>query len=110
MSYKPLPNYLTIKDSSIAGQGIFTTEKITKSTLIGVTHHANEHSEDGWIRTPLGGFGNHSDDPNCFKLLMDPETWYIGASRDIEPGEELTWSYTLYSIESKTYEKESGKT
>ena len=50
------------------------------------------------MRTPLGGFGNHSDDPNCFKLLMDPETWWIGASRDIEPGEELTWSYTLYTI------------
>jgi len=25
--------------------------------------------------------------------------WYIGASRDIEPGEELTWSYTLYEVE-----------
>ena len=48
--------------------------------------------------------------PNCFKLLMEETTWMIGASRDIEPGEELTWSYTLYSIESKTYEKESGKT
>tara|TARA_B100000953_G_scaffold264117_1_gene231151 strand:+ start:2374 stop:2688 length:315 start_codon:yes stop_codon:yes gene_type:complete len=102
MSYRPLPDYLTIKDSPINGQGLFTTEKIEASTVIGATHHANEHSEDGWIRTPLGGFGNHSDDPNCFKLLMDPKTWYIGASRDIEPGEELTWSYTLYSIESET--------
>ena len=99
MNYKPLPDYLTIKDSPINGQGIFTTEKIEAHALIGVTHHANEHSEDGWIRTPLGGFGNHSDEPNCFKLLMGPETWWIGASRDIEPGEELTWSYTLYNIE-----------
>ena len=110
MSYKPLPDYLTIKDSPINGKGIFTTEKIESNTIIGITHHANSHAADGFIRTPLGGFGNHSDDPNCFKLLMDPETWWIGASRDIEPGEELTWSYTLYSIESKTYEKESGKT
>ena len=29
---------------------------------------------------------------------MDPKTWWIGASRDIEAGEELTWSYTLYKI------------
>jgi len=109
MSYRPLPDYLTIKDSPINGQGIFTTEKIEAHALIGVTHHPNEHSEDGYIRTPLGGFGNHSDDPNCNKILMKDGSWWIGASRDIEPGEELTWSYTLYSIESKTYEKETSR-
>tara|TARA_Y100000310_G_scaffold155187_1_gene154655 strand:+ start:997 stop:1290 length:294 start_codon:yes stop_codon:yes gene_type:complete len=96
--YKPLPDYLIIKDSPIDGQGIFTTEKIESNTIIGITHHAASHSENGFIRTPLGGFGNHSDDPNCFKLLMDPETWWIGAKRDIEPGEELTWYYTFYKI------------
>jgi len=35
-------------------------------------------------------------------LMQKGGDWWIGASRDIEPGEELTWSYTLYSIESKT--------
>ena len=100
MSYKPLPDYLIIKDSSIDGQGLFTTEKIKAHALIGVTHHPRKESEDGHIRTPLGGFGNHSDDPNCFKLLMEESgDWWIGASRDIEPGEELTWTYTLYNIE-----------
>ena len=96
--YKPLPDYLTIKKSSISGLGLFTTEKIEAHSLIGVTHHANESSENGFIRTPLGGFGNHSDDPNCFKLLMDPETFWIGALRDIKAWEELTWTYTLYKI------------
>ena len=75
MAYKPLPDYIVIKDSEIEGQGIFTTRKINANELIGITHHANERAEDGWIRTPLGGFGNHSDDPNCFKLLMDPVTF-----------------------------------
>ena len=28
MSYRPLPDYLTIKDSSINGLGLFATEKI----------------------------------------------------------------------------------
>jgi hypothetical protein len=102
MSYRPLPDYLTIKDSPINGQGLFTTEKINANALIGVTHHRNKRSEDGYIRTPLGGFGNHSDDPNCNKILMEDGSFWIGASRDIEPGEELTWSYTLYSIESET--------
>ena len=109
MSYRPLPDYLTIKDSPINGQGIYTTEKIKANALIGVTHHPNERSEDGYIRTPLGGFGNHSDDPNCNKILMEDGSWWIGASRDIEPGEELTWSYTLYSIESEMYEKETSR-
>ena len=98
--YKPLPDYITIKESPINGLGLFATEKIKAHALIGVTHHPRKESEDGHIRTPLGGFGNHSDDQNCIKLLMEKiGDWCIGASRDIEPGEELTWTYTLYKIE-----------
>ena len=103
--YKPLPDYITIKESPINGLGLFATERITKGTLIGITHYPNSHAEDGFIRTPLGGFGNHSDTPNCFKLLMEsticgmiPTTWWIGADKDIEVGEELTWKYTLYNV------------
>ena len=94
--YKPLPDYITIKESSIQGLGLFTTERISKGRIIGITHHPDSHSENGVIRTPLGGFGNHSDTPNCFKLLMEGKTWWIGADRDIESGEELTWHYTFY--------------
>ena len=95
--YKPLPNNVTIKHSPIHGFGLYATEGIRHRTLIGVTHHVNERSEDGVIRTPLGGFGNHSDTPNCFKLLMEETTWWIGANKDIEKGEELTWQYTFYN-------------
>ena len=97
--YKPLPDYITIKESSISGLGLFATEKIEAHSLIGITHHPRKESEDGYIRTPLGGFGNHSDDPNCFKLLMEDGSWWISASKDIELGEELTWQYSLYSVE-----------
>ena len=86
--YKPLPDYITIKESPINGLGLFATERITKGTLIGITHHPDSHAEDGFIRTPLGGFGNHSDTPNCFKLLMEGKTWWIGADKDIEVGED----------------------
>ena len=99
MSYKPLPDSVTIKNSPIDGLGLFATERIPQGTLIGTTHHVNEHSQDGVIRTPLGGFGNHSDTPNCFKLLMEESTWMIGANKDIEKGEELTWKYTFYKVE-----------
>ena len=103
--YKPLPDSVTIKESPIQGLGLFATERISKGTLIGITHHVHSNAENGVIRTPLGGFGNHSDTPNCFKLLMEsticgmkPTTWWIGAKENIEEGDELTWSYTLYSI------------
>ena len=98
MTYRPLPDYLVIKDSPINGQGIFTTEKINAHALIGIIHHPRKESEDGFIRTPLGGFGNHSDDSNCNKILMEDGSWWIGAKQNIEPGEELTWQYTLYNV------------
>ena len=94
--YKPLPDNVTIKNSEIDGLGLYATKSIDQGTLIGITHIARPGAEDGYIRTPLGGFGNHSDTPNCFKLLMDSDTWYVGAERDIEAGEELTWKYTFY--------------
>ena len=42
----------------------------------------------------------YKKDENGKDILTDESgDWWIGASRDIEPGEELTWSYTLYNIE-----------
>ena len=105
MMYKPLPDYITIKESPISGLGLFATEKIDAHTLIGIIHHPRKESEDGHIRTPLGGFGNHSDTPNCFKVhKLDKNSiteWWLVAERDIESGEELTWCYTLYSVNNE---------
>ena len=97
--YKPLPDSVTVKESPINGLGLFATERISEGTLIGIIHHVHADSANGVIRTPLGGFGNHSDNPNCFKLLMEGIIWCIGAKIDIMAGEELTWCYTLYGIE-----------
>ncbi len=62
MKYKPLPFYLTIKKSKIHGLGLYSLAKIPKDTTIGMTHI--EIGND-LIRTPLGGWINHSEDPNC---------------------------------------------
>jgi len=94
-----LPDSVTVKESPINGLGLFATERISEGTLIGIIHHVHADSANGVIRTPLGGFGNHSDNPNCFKLLMEGTIWCIGAKIDIMAGEELTWCYTLYGIE-----------
>ena len=100
--YKPLPDSVTIKESSIQGLGLFATKKIPANILIGKIHVPNEKEENGYYRTPLGGFGNHSDDPNCTKFLMEDGSWWIVTIKDIEKGEEITWRYTLYSIKEKT--------
>ena len=96
--YKPLPDYITIKESSINGLGLFATEDISANILIGKIHVPSEKEENGYFRTPLGGFGNHSDDPNCSKILMEDGSWWISANQDIMAGEEICWSYTLYEI------------
>ena len=96
--YNPLPDYITIKESSINGLGLFAIEDISANILIGKIHVPSEKEENGYFRTPLGGFGNHSDDPNCSKILMEDGSWWISANQDIMAGEEITWSYTLYKI------------
>ena len=96
--YRPLPACVTIRESPIEGFGLFATERIPAGTFIGIVHVVSENVVDGIVRTPLGGFGNHSDTPNCFKIKFDQTKTWIGAIRDIEPDEELTWKYTLYEI------------
>ncbi len=69
--YKPLPNQLTIKKSSIEGLGLFATEDIKKNSFIGVTHIRDEQFENKYIRTPVGGFYNHSNEPNVIRMVSD---------------------------------------
>ena len=63
--YRPLPPYLTIDSSKINGLGLFAVEPIKKLINIGISHVADIHFTNGYIRTPLGGFINHSTTPNC---------------------------------------------
>tara|TARA_B100001250_G_scaffold238372_1_gene204831 strand:- start:802 stop:1242 length:441 start_codon:yes stop_codon:yes gene_type:complete len=69
--YRPLPKQLTIKNSSIEGLGLFAAEDIKKNTFIGVTHIRDEQFENKYIRTPLGGFYNHSNDPTVMRMVSD---------------------------------------
>tara|TARA_B100001121_G_scaffold33271_1_gene27966 strand:+ start:496 stop:909 length:414 start_codon:yes stop_codon:yes gene_type:complete len=69
--YRPLPNELTIKNSEIEGLGLFTKSKIKKNSFIGITHIRDELFEGKYIRTPMGGFYNHSENANVMKLVTD---------------------------------------
>ena len=62
--YKPLPESLTIKTSGVHGLGLFADQKIKQATNFGMSHIK---IGDTIFRTPLGGFINHSNIPNCEK-------------------------------------------
>ena len=69
--YRPLPKQLTIKNSAIEGLGLFATENIKKNSFIGITHVRDEQFENKYIRTPLGGFYNHSNEPYIMRMVSD---------------------------------------
>ena len=69
--YRPLPDGLTIKNSPIEGLGLFTNIDIKKNTFIGITHIRDEQFENKYIRTPLGGFYNHSNEPTIIRMVSD---------------------------------------
>lgn len=91
MNYRPLPDCLTIKLSPIEGLGLFAKEWIEAGTNLGLSHF---HVESGFIRTPVGGFVNHSVDFNVYiKRIDDSNNWYLFTRTDIEAGEELVAYY-----------------
>ena len=69
--YKPLPKCLTIKKSPIEGLGLYATTNIKTNTFIGLTHVQDKDFDNGYIRTPLGGFYNHSNNPNVRRVVSD---------------------------------------
>ena len=91
--YKPLPDCVTIKKSPLHGLGLFATDYIPSGTELGVIMILDGSD---FIRTPLGGFGNHSESPTCEKY-WDNGGWYIRTIQDLNPDDEITWKYTLYN-------------
>ena len=70
-TFEPLPSSLTIRESSIHGLGLFACTKITSKTELGITHVKDKRFSHGYIRTPLGGFYNHSDSPTIQRLVSN---------------------------------------
>ena len=116
--YKALHDDITIKKSSIHGMGIFAIKDISQDIVLGISHVKDKDNTGryhrGYIRTPLGGFINHSTQPNCIKVIprlkLSPRHWptikegeetssmAIRTNRDIKEGEELTANYWLYKL------------
>lgn len=110
MSYKPLPDCLTIKESSIEGLGVFAKENIYAGNtynLLGQTHVIENES---LYRVNYGGFINHSFNANCklFKVAKEEnyESYSIYPIRDIKAGEEITLDYTKELCGLESYKDE----
>ena len=94
-NYRPLPPTLTIGQSNIHGLGLLALDNIEAGTYLGETHYQIDGVDD-WVRTPLGGFVNHSDNNNAEIKLVASNIRGLTTKRDIAKGEELTVFYTLY--------------
>ena len=96
-NYKPLPDGLIIKGSGIEGQGLFTTKELEVGCNLGASHYRIDNE---FIRTPLGGFINHSDTPNCgrsqIRIKPGLDKWNIIVVEKIPAGSELTLKYIMY--------------
>jgi len=118
-SYQELPDPQAKDDSRIElreiegkGMGIFATDSIPKGTVIsyvdGQVHFSKKESQVGLYAhnhvIPFhknlyrNGFNtssvllNHSCDPNCYVK----DLFFVTVMRDIQKGEELTYSYSLF--------------
>ena len=86
--YRPLPSFITIGRSSLHGLGLIATEDIPAGCSLGTSHYK---IKEELKRTPLGGFINHSNNPNCF---IDND-YSLYTVQPIKKGEELTVYYRL---------------
>lgn len=101
--YKPLPDGITIKKSDIPGLGpedglgLFATRDFPKGHNFGISHvkDSGDRFHLNLIRLPLGGFINHSTEPNC-EILEDDEFIYLISIKDLKAGDELLMTYPGY--------------
>ena len=100
MTYKPLLPFLYICKSHINGHGLFTSKALEPETVLGISHIRDERFENSYIRTPLGGFFNHSREPNCVAYI-EGDFIMLKTIKPISAGEELTAFYWLYDLDEK---------
>ena len=96
--YKPLPYDMFVEESMINGQGLFASTDIPKGTDLGVSHisiEIDKMSPPELIRTPLGGFFNHSVTPNC-EAVYDGDFIKLSTIKNINLDDEITVDYTKH--------------
>tara|TARA_B100000900_G_scaffold153951_1_gene130745 strand:- start:290 stop:658 length:369 start_codon:yes stop_codon:yes gene_type:complete len=112
-TWRPLPDFLTIKESKIEGLGVFATRDLPKGFDLGISHIFDERFPDGYIRLPLGGFINHHEIPNCKAMVADQDEEMgklrhirIEALQLIAEGQEITIKYIINKLDNPNWEFE----
>ncbi len=112
-SWRPLPDFLTIKESKIEGLGVFATQDLPEGFDLGISHIFDQRFPDGYIRLPLGGFINHHEIPNCTALIADQDKEMgklkhirIQAMKPIARGSEITIKYIINRLDDPNWEFE----
>lgn len=95
--YKPLPRFVTIQTSDIHGLGLASKVSLPPEYIIGLSHIIDERFENELIRTPLGGFINHSTHPTC-TLQYDEEFVWLKTCTVVYEGTELTVDYEKHGV------------
>jgi len=75
-----------VKESKIAGLGLFTDQEFNEGDMIGIAHI------DGQPTNLIGKYHNHSESPNAHSILLGNKR-YIAALRPLSKGEEITVDY-----------------
>ena len=97
--YRPLPPCVEVRKSNSDGHGLFAVEDIPGGSRLGITHlifeseYAKEVGFDT-VRTPLGGFINHSDTPNGV-LISRGSMRMLYTVVPIPKNNEITIYYTM---------------
>ena len=111
--WRPLPDSITIKESTIEGLGVFATQDIETNSDLGISHVYDERFPDNYIRLPLGAFINHHEMPNCKAIISESHNSLgaikhirIIAVKNISSGEELTLNYIINKLNNPLWEFE----
>jgi SET domain-containing protein len=112
-SWRPLPDFLIIKESKIEGLGLFTTRDLPKGFDMGISHIFDQRFPDGYIRLPLGGFINHHEIPNCSAVTAEEDKEMgeikhirIVALQPILKDQEITIKYIINRLDDPNWEFE----
>ena len=112
-NWRPLPSFLTVKESTIEGLGLFATEDIKEGTDLGITHVYDQRFHDNYLRLPLGAFINHHEIPNCNavfnvedKKLGKVKHIRIDTKKNIYKGDEITVKYVINKLDNPNWEHE----
>jgi len=94
VTYRALPQGLFVGNSPVSGQGIYSKYELPEGKELGMSHYLEN---DEIYRTPLGGFLNHSNNPNCEKYKVGNK-YYVKTIKSIGPIEDLFLRYTFYEV------------